>query len=203
MCMFSFFFEAAKEVRVFIGSEPGLSTKISGVAQLESENTSLRSNRGGLMKYSPRFSTTNRVREGTSLSGLITRIMMRRFRPALNFYVSLGMLNSSGATASYSYLYMAMCSLKWVMKPLKPGRSAARCISLHIFMLTHSAGGCSSGSPSATPPVSRNLNSFWSRLGMRREHSKNEKISLSFSNSDRQMFLYRDSVNSLFRLAMR
>jgi hypothetical protein len=104
MCIGSFFFDYANWVSVFIGSEPGESTKISGVAQFESLKTTLRSNNGGSVKYEPRFWTTNFEIAGTSLSGRIILMMMRRLSPLVYFSASLDNLNSWGSTFSYSSL---------------------------------------------------------------------------------------------------
>lgn len=82
----------------------------------------------------------------------------------------------------------------------------ARFNSPHEFSEIHSAGFYGSSSPRETPPVRRNLNSFISTspdIWLSLIQSKKEKIILSFSNNERQIFLYKLDKNSLFKFPER
>lgn len=78
------------------------------------------------------------------------------------------------------------------MNPLNPSNLQALLSSAHALSENHSAGFGGSYSPKLTPPVRRNLNSYISTspdIWFSFTQSKNEKIILSFSKSDRQIFL--------------
>mmetsp|Transcript_4927 Transcript_4927/g.17609 ORF Transcript_4927/g.17609 Transcript_4927/m.17609 type:complete len:307 (-) Transcript_4927:2260-3180(-) len=90
--------------------------------------------------------------------------------------------------------------------PLNFGRSLRRIISSQSFSLNHSHGMFSDPALFPKPPVNKNRYSVGSSVPLYPKivaASVNENSSLSFSNNDRQMFLYSEYVKKSMRLSRR
>merc|ERR1719272_760535 len=96
---------------------------------------------------------------------------------------------------SYSFCQSAKFVSKCSRIPSKPATSVRRQSSSHVDFWTQVGSGFFNGLSKPTPPVSKNMSSFWSiafRDFIKLVQSKNEKSSLCISNNDRQTLVYSE-----------
>mmetsp|Transcript_29356 Transcript_29356/g.94175 ORF Transcript_29356/g.94175 Transcript_29356/m.94175 type:complete len:212 (-) Transcript_29356:742-1377(-) len=186
---------SASSCRSFIGSEPVLSTKMSGMVGAESLKHALRSKAGGITKRWPMLFVTNFWMASMTLSRRRQRRMHICCSPLSALY-GAGSFRSCGSFESKMAFHVAVNSTKCCARPSKAG-SVAR-----LQMPSQSAGSIHVGSGFATSraasgdtPVIRKRHSVmstWLSPIMILMFIRKLKSSLCCSKSDRQMLQYTE-----------